>query len=265
MSNGRRKGAPALYELIDRERYSAPQRGVRPTVVPDQSGDGDEGFAGEAVGGLEAGRSVRVPAGTLFFFVAAIAGALIAGYLIGYQQKSNEVDRLAAQRAAENALIPSDPLQRVPENRELVQERTMPAPEPGPRLQGPDNNRDSAAQNRTQAPPHTTPGPGAWRPTIVENGARDPRERGLNYLALTQVGADGVEPFLAYLFERGVDAIAVRVNNGLYRVFVLEGFTGPQYRAGEQRPLQENVRRLTEAYRDPDDRTVKYDPFWERF
>ncbi|GAB4551268.1 MAG: hypothetical protein Tsb0013_13330 [Phycisphaerales bacterium] len=255
MTPNQRKSAPALYELVGNGRPRPETTHIRPREVAPERQHEPAAPAPQLEGEITPGGSVRMPAGVIFLIVFGVFAALFAGYLIGYQQKAREVEDELAKARVESLELPRDPLNDRPVNRGLVQdrpiERTSPTPENGGT---PDDRGDQQAGNQT---------PGVLS-LIVEGGVQDPRVKGLNYLAITSLGAERVRGFLDYLADNRVDAAAYRVNNGVYRVYALRGFTREQYRS-DSKAFQDAIQRLTEAYRDENGRDVKFSEFWDKF
>ncbi|MEM1422825.1 MAG: hypothetical protein AAGH64_02365 [Planctomycetota bacterium] len=282
MTPNQRKSSPALYELVGngrpprtetthvRAREVAPERAVD-TPQPAPAAPSTPQLEGQ----IAPGGSVRVPAGVIFLIVAIVFAALFAGYLIGYQQKSNELVDEASREQVDGMQLPRDPLNTpaepaTPRVADTRRDRGTVAPTPGegpvmvnpaPRAKaGPDEQAGGVSGQNARS----IRMPGDPLTVIVENGVPDPRERGLNYLAITSEGRERVEPFLAYLNANGVDAAAYPVNNGVYRVYTLRGFTRDEYRT-ERRPFEDAMKRLTESFSDGEGRGVTFSAFWDKY
>lgn len=248
-----RKNSPALYELVGNDRPRPVQVSVRPARIDDDTARDVQHATLE--GELRPGGTVRMPAGAIFLMVFLIVFALIAGYLIGYNQKAREVRADQTEAALEHLDEGLDPLNRIPVNPNLVDADEQ---ENDAR---PRENRPAQPENGDSEP--VSADQNASRTLIVEGDIEDPRVRGLNYLAVTSMGAERVEAFLDYLAREGVDAAAYPVNNGVYRIYALQGFSRDEYRANRE-PFERGLQRITDAYRDAAGRGVTYDPFWDK-
>ena len=262
MTPNQRKSSPALYELVGNGRPPRTEtnhvrpREVAPARVPESPVP-----APQLEGEMTAGGSVRVPAGAIFLIVFGVFAALFVGYLIGYQQKAREFAREASQERVNGMELPRDPLNERPVNPELVDRETRPTPvNPTPE----DDPEPIAGTPGGSDPGTSMPELDDPLTVIVENGVEDPRVPGLNYLAITSEGRERIEPFLAYLNANGVDAAAYPVNNGVYRVYALRGFSRDEYR-NDRRPFESAMRRLTESFTDGEGRGVTYSPFWDKY
>jgi hypothetical protein len=105
----------------------------------------------------------------------------------------------------------------------------------------------------------------------------DPREAGLNYLALGRFDLEDAREALNYLASNGVEAIAVHAldrseqpskNPALYDVFLLQGITKEQFRAKDKPPrssAESLVRRLGVAWQKQGGPSDFRQPAWVRF
>jgi hypothetical protein len=126
-----------------------------------------------------------------------------------------------------------------------------------------DFSRESARE--PSPPPPTAP---------ATRTGEDPREPGLNYLALATLPQADAEEAVAFLARHGVAAVAVpvdrgtrRANNPRYQVFTLVGITGTQYRGNE--PIRQRheaeIRRLGEQWLREGGASNFAQPQWTRY
>ena len=272
MTPNQRKSSPALYELVGNGRPARTETNhVRPReVTPERAPDTlpSPPSTPQLEGQIAPGGSVRVPAGVIFLIVAIVFAALFAGYLIGYQQKSNELVDEASKQQVDNLQLPRDPL-NTPQNAvtgtETRQRSVTPRPENrAPVVDPTPDDSTVVADGGGAQNADSVRLPGDPLTVIVENGIEDPRERGLNYLAFTSESRERIEPFLAYLNANGVDAAAYPVNNGVYRIYALRGFRGGSYLEPSGVSFENEIRALTETFVDGQGRTLRFSRLWER-
>lgn len=281
-----RKVGPALYELVGNGRARTSTEGVRPRTIdpesehehkpqpqnkpqsqPQRAETPPTQSAPAAVEGeFGPGRSVRMPAGILFFFIFGVVGALVAGYLIGYQQRGREAERSEAQARIANADLSgiNDPLNQ-PVNPDLINDDDTVQPRRDDPQGGQSTPEGGSEGTRDEPPVVVDDDPDAdyGEVIVLDRGVTDPRQRGLNYLAVTQIEAERAPAFLEYLASNGVDALAEPVNNGVYRIWTLRGFNRDEYRT-QRRSYEDTIKRLTERYRAPDGLSVIYDSYWDK-
>ena len=125
-----------------------------------------------------------------------------------------------------------------------------------PTVREPVANQQSVVEQPTEqpVPPPSTPPPSA------EQAPGDPRQPGVNYLALATLPRNDARQAVAFLAEHGVEAIAVPVdpsssganNGGRYRVYSLLGIASKDYsrKRAERERHEAEIRRLGRLWQD---------------
>lgn len=228
---------------------------VEPTPLPTQArpslsshAPGDESTA-DRISSLRAGVArpaggvVSLPLNSLYLSIAAVIGLAIviwaAAYWFGGRAKEKE---LAPYISAGVQPGGGTQTQAPQANTTPTNPTANPQPIPPPRLSGSLTSQDATKSNTNpptlSAPTFTGPG------TIITSkgmAERDPREAGLNYLAIVRLPRTDAEKVVAFLAANGLEAIGVPVaqvekggkaanNLPLYQVTALQGITGEQYR-----------------------------------
>ncbi|MBI1337996.1 MAG: hypothetical protein GC164_13700 [Phycisphaera sp.] len=79
---------------------------------------------------------------------------------------------------------------------------------------------------------------------VVIDDATDPRQKGLNYFVLAHYDKRLAERAVAYLRSHGLDAAAKKVNNGLFQVLALRGFTATELKQPARREYEQKIKEL---------------------
>lgn len=225
MARGRR--GPTLYELIrdprtmsPGPRHTTPTAPSTPPSVPAHTPIAPCGGADDGPNWLSPGRSVRIPVGYLFLFVAIGVGLLFGGYWLGHTRAAQAYDR---DRAARNADLLGEPVQ---------DPLGSPAPV-GNRVGG----------NQPVSPPVRPTGAAA-----VPTGG-DPRVSGLNYYIVATLTEPEARRAAEFLAANGVAAAALPANNGRYEVVALRGFSASEIRSRDAATYKSNIQRLGRIYK----------------
>jgi hypothetical protein len=194
--------------------------------------------------------SVRVP---LNYFYLGIAGLIVLAILawVGGVKYGSSTEAARAERELAGAF------RGVPSVREPVEPAGgPPTPAPGPRVMPPPAPSPSPSPVAQPASPPATPANGTGLTVLTSRGlGPDPRERGLNYLALATLPKTDAEAAIAFLASRGLECIGQAVdrrggganNQGpWYKLVALPGITSEQYgnKATARTNLEAAVARL---------------------
>ncbi len=188
------------------------------------------------------GGIVSLPLNSLYLSIAAVIGLGIAiwagAYWLGGRAKEKELAPYIAAGIQPGTTSPS------PQTNPSPSPFNNPAPVPPPRLSGSTLNPEAGRTSTGPTPPTlsapTFTGPGS---IITSKGMadKDPREAGLNYLAIVRLPRADAEKVISFLGASGFEAIGVPVapvekgskaanNLPLYQVTSLQGISGEQYR-----------------------------------
>lgn len=229
----KRRG-PVLLELVKGRPVSPlpndplnpsppkPQKTPQPLPATHTPDDGSG-----AAGSLISGRVLRVPAGYLFFAVAAVIAIFLIGWALGHRQAAAEHKREMAALAQRGALPSEDPLLAGGGLTAPLISATAPrsaAPAPASRL---------PRANTGQRPP----------------AAGSPREtatlrEGLNYLIVARADAENAEKARVFLRERGLNAVIRKENNRWHLVIINQAFPRGTTDEPEAQTLKSKVQRL---------------------
>ena len=186
------------------------------------------------------GGLVSLPLNGIYLSIAAVIGVAIAVWALAYW---------LGGRAKEKELAPyiSAGVQptgtKQPNGGAVSNPTTNPNPVPPPRLSGSilaqDPNRSGSAINPPTLPAPSFSGSGS---VLTSKGMveKDPREPGLNYLAIVRLPRADAEKVVTFLAANGLEAIGIPApvekgakpanNLPLYQIIALQGITGEQYR-----------------------------------
>jgi hypothetical protein len=176
--------------------------------------------------------------------IAILIAAFVAVYVIGFKiGQSKEATRAEKELAAAFGTRPN-----VAEPGTFSSNRSDP-----PATQGP------ITDHQAQQPPNPVPNAlaPATGPVLSPFGPiPDPREKGLNYLALATLPRADCEAAIRFLYENRVEAIAVPVDSGApsannpvrYTLYAFPGFAADQLRSAAAQSLEANIARLGQVW-----------------
>ncbi|MCZ6810651.1 MAG: hypothetical protein O7D97_01485 [Planctomycetota bacterium] len=224
----RKRSSPALYELIH-------ARSARAAAAPQQQVEESSPApaAGQSLGWLSPGRTVRLPVGYLLLGSAAGIVLLIIVYMVGYARAERvvkaELQPVLVMRDQE-ALPegrPQDPMVK------RFEGWTPPA-------------RPAEATKALETFPDDADRPAAW-PDRWGPILSDPRRPEHNYFVLIHTRRDSALRLARFCRDQGLEAYVVQAKNvSLYRVIALPGYTRGRRDSEEVRALE---RRIVEAAR----------------
>ncbi|CAG1000231.1 hypothetical protein PHYC_02826 [Phycisphaerales bacterium] len=257
---GGRQTTP-LFDLLSKGATSSPRvepapRPTKPVVrveLKPQSGEASPRAApiapaSPASPSYTARGTLRLTTNALYIGIAAVSVLLIGMYILGFKIGTSKE---AAK--TQNELGPAF------RDRPAVTEPAVRQPDT-PRL------TNSAAQGPTvppaASPAKPMPQPAASGPILTSHGSlQDPRQKDLNYLALARLPRADCDAAIKFLAANGVEAFAVpldqndrEANNpgplGRYRLYVMPGITGEQYKADHptKTGLQTRVAQLGQVW-----------------
>ncbi|MBU6412608.1 MAG: hypothetical protein KGS45_03980 [Planctomycetes bacterium] len=237
---------------IQVEATSIPSR-PRPTLSA--HAPGDESTTADRINALRSGTTSRptgglvsMPLNSIYLTIAGVIALVIviwaAAYWLGGRAKEKELAPYISAGVQPSA-TPSDTTTQTNSS------TSSPAAGgsnpttfiPPPRLSGSSARPDPVPQPSNTNPPTlsapTFTGPGT---IITSKGMtdKDPREAGLNYLAIVRLPRADAEKVVAFMAANGFEAIGVPVavekgskaanNLPLYQIIALQGISGEQYR-----------------------------------
>lgn len=245
--DGSTPAAPARTP-IHVEPSSIPNR-PRPTLS--SHAPGDESATADRISALRAGATSRptgglvsMPLNSIYLSIAGVIALVIiiwaAAYWLGGRAKEKELAPYISAGVQPSGTTPTtNPTQANPASNSANPTTFVPPP----RLSGSLTRQDVTPQPSNSNPPTlsapTFTGPGT---VITSKGMveKDPREAGLNYLAIVRLPRADAEKVVAFLAANGFEAIGVPVtvekgskaanNLPLYQIIALQGITGEQYR-----------------------------------
>lgn len=235
----------SLYELIGErgvrtsDQGSANGRPARPAPRPEPKPVAVEApdRAPIAVG---PGRTVRVPVGYVFCAVALMVFIAVGSFVLGYKKAERAAERQRQEQQARIRL--DDPLNEDGAGGDLIADGSAANP------------RDvSRAGSDT---PGSSPGPvnlgSPDRMVVVESGARDPRQAGMNYLNLALLPRGEAERLGRFLSANGVE-IGVVARGKHFQVVALRPFAaGELYKSGYEAFVRD-LRQLGKRYESQED------------
>jgi len=258
-----KSGRPVLYELLktppSSNGYSS-QNGRHSREEPVHEAAPEPEARERPVFGN--GRTIRLPAGYIFVFIAVLILCAAVAYMFGYMRgeqegELSELDRLVAEQ--ENSLIGSQlgtndsDASRAPGGSGLTERPSPPTGRNDTGSRPRDGNRGSGTA-ASGSPSNTSNGSAGGQPrtyhTPVEP-TKDPREPGHYYYRLIATSRTMATTVAEFCRENGVEAFILRANNGgSYTVYVLPGFTSEERDSPGVKALEEqidNVRTLWHA------------------
>ncbi|MBM4108191.1 MAG: hypothetical protein FJ255_05190 [Phycisphaerae bacterium] len=272
------KSPPEGVHTVPRESATLselkPRVAVRPVPQP-QASPHTPGDAWSAA--MLSNGTVRLRANMLYLLVAAWILSLLAVWLVGNwwgaKGKERELEPLL-QRGP----TPNDPLTpnvSAPGSNRPVGvvapdvTPSKPAAKPiTPIVPGPTNNQPALTGDPSQTP------------YIVSTGraSRDPRTPGLNYLVLATVPEEEAARAVRFLSDNALNAVGVpaaevdrrgaSAKDSRYRLVVLTGITGAEYRDASpvRTRLEADVRRLGQTWQQDHRGSTNFGrPGWEKF
>ncbi|MCZ6611720.1 MAG: hypothetical protein O6941_03720, partial [Planctomycetota bacterium] len=216
----RKRSSPALYELIH-------ARSARAAAAPQQQAEESSPApaAGQSLGWLSPGRTVRLPVGYLLLGSAAGIVLLIIVYMVGYARAERvvkaELQPVLVMRDQEVLGVgpPQDPMAKRYEG------WTPPA-------------RPAEATKALETFPGDADRPAAW-PGRWGPILSDPRRPEHNYFVLIHTRRDSALRLARFFRDQGLEAYVVQAKNvSLYRVIALPGYTRGQRDSEEVRALE---------------------------
>ncbi|MCH8153478.1 MAG: hypothetical protein IH830_14030 [Planctomycetes bacterium] len=224
----RKRSNPALYELIHARSVRAaapPQQQIKesPPAPP----------AGQSLGWLSPGRTVRLPVGYLLLGSAAGIVLLIIAYMVGYTR----AERVVGADLERDLLVRDQEALRVGPPQDSMAKRYEGFTPPVVRAE---------AAKALETFPGDADRPSAW-PDRWGPILSDPRQPEHNYFVLIHTRRDSALRLARFCREQGLEAYVVQAKNvSLYRVIALPGYTRGQRDSDEVRALE---RRIVEAAR----------------
>lgn len=208
---------------------------------------------------------LRLPVNAFWYIVAFMVAALFlvffAGYKLGQNAARQQADRDLGERMAEYPGL-TDPLNEPGPVTRTDPPRPTILPKPTPTQTQPDSGTIAA-------------GVGA---VLSSRGVTaDPREAGLNYLALATLGKSDAEAAIAFMSQNGVEIIGVPVDRGgqrannagpAYRLFAAAGISSEQYRTKQtaRTNLEAEVARLGDIWQKQHHGASNFaKPGWEKY
>ncbi|MEC9372889.1 MAG: hypothetical protein VYC34_03560 [Planctomycetota bacterium] len=181
--------------------YSRPAPSHAPPPPPAETGEHASWFS--------PGRTVRVPVGYFWLGAALVLAVFVGGWAIGNQMAR----RAIAEERARDYLGPGGP------SRDPIMETA-----------GGSGFLPGASDARAgESRPNRDSGAAQPRRTGIDARIlpdRDPRQEGLNYLALASYDYETAVRCVEFLVSQGVDAYVLHRNNDLFQVMVNRGFPG---------------------------------------
>jgi hypothetical protein len=230
----KKHSSPALYEVIQgRTGAAAPSR-RRPEPPPPPPTPPPAAIVRRPEGegpGFPGGRALRVPVGYVWLAVSLAIVIIVCGYTIGYHRGGKAAQQAEGDQLDEALLAGGggvqDPLQADDAS--------------GARSDAPDQNEEAVPK-----PPPKPPQGDRKQPKPTPNTG-DPRTPGQNYFVIEQSTPDGAKALVAYCQGQGLDAHAVRGNNGPNKVIVLPGFAYAERETRTIKDLEAKIRKVGET------------------
>jgi len=219
-------GRPVLYELLT-SRNGTRESGPRDERIGRDVPADEPTMVEQPPGWLPQARTLRIPVGYVFIAVAGLiligAATFIWGYTRGKDEGLDAADQnqaafLEAQRIGAELSEPGGGESRGGAS---------------PAGLGREASGGSTGERREAA----------WGP--LES---DPREVGLNYFAVVQTSRENAVEVASFCRDNGLEAYAVRVNNGGFRVYILPGFDADDRSSGPVKRLEGEIQRVKQKW-----------------
>lgn len=210
------------------------------------------------------------------------AGAILlffGGWAIAYKLGFGRADERASREISRTTSAPlADPLVSLPTgsppSQQTPERISQPLSQPAAAQPSTSRQQSSPPATATRIPP-PVPAPASAsgvRP-ILSPPEPDPRQAGLNYLAIEgQLDRESAVLIVTFLAEQGFPAVAVDTagrgsnNHRAYRVYGLRGFSSAEYRLPARTEYEQEVSRLGTIFRrDHRGWTDFAQPYWERY
>lgn len=232
----KKHSTPALYEVIQgRTGAAAPSR-RRPEPPPPPPTPPPAAIVRRPEGegpGFPGGRPLRVPVGYIWLAVSVAIVIIVCSYTIGYHRGGSAAQQAEGEQLDESLLASGggvqDPLQA-----------------DGASGAGEDAS-DRTNESTTKPPPKPPQGDRNLPKPTPTTG--DPRAPGHNYFVIEQSTPEGAKALVAYCQGQGLDAHAVRGNNGLNKVIVLPGFAFAERETRAIKDLEAKIRKVGETWK----------------
>ncbi len=230
LRRGKRRGNPALYELIQSRSAS---RAVPPLPEPEPAASSPPPPTGESIKWLSPGRTIRVPIGYLFLAAAALILVVVFVYMFGYQRGERasqlEFGDLAGRTGpARSHEIAQDPMAR--DSGPGVGSARFADREP----YAVRSNTGSAVGNRD-----------LWG--AIQS---DPREAGLNYFILIHTQRANAVKLAKFCRAESLEAYVVKARNmDQYQVIVLPGYRKGAREHAQITALERSIKEVTRKWK----------------